>query len=100
MKQKIANALLGVIRLMVDEPEAMTMIISDGPLDETAIHVSVSAADAGKLIGKEGRTASVCASSFWLWQKRPRAGSPCISIRMGNNLSRTAGLLQRTPEKP
>ena len=55
--QKIADALLGVIRLMVDEPDAMTIILSVGPQDETAIHLSVSASDAGKVIGKEGRTA-------------------------------------------
>jgi uncharacterized protein len=55
--QKVADALMGVIRLMVDEPDVMTMILSVGPQDETAIHLSVSATDAGKVIGKEGRTA-------------------------------------------
>ena len=47
---------------MVDEPDAMTIILSVGPQDETAIHLSVSAADAGKVIGKEGARQSVCAS--------------------------------------
>lgn len=52
--QEIADALFGVLRLMVDEPDAMTMILSIGPQDEIAIHLSVSAADEGKVIGKQG----------------------------------------------
>jgi uncharacterized protein len=55
--QKIADALMTVIKLMVDEPDAVAVNLSPAHLDGTLIEISVKASDAGKIIGKQGRTA-------------------------------------------
>ncbi len=52
----IANTIKALVRLMVDEPELISL---DAELTETgiALTVHVSAEDMGKLIGRVGRTA-------------------------------------------
>jgi uncharacterized protein len=54
--QKTADALMALMRLIVDKPEEMSLaIVPDG--SGWMIRVSVSPSDVGMLIGKQGRIA-------------------------------------------
>ena len=54
--QKIADALTAVIRLIVDNPDEMSLTIVPDGLG-WMFRVSVSPSDVGMLIGKQGRIA-------------------------------------------
>ncbi len=54
--KEIADAITTLIKLMVDHPEGVA--VEAVPANEgTTLRISVDAADIGKVIGKQGRTA-------------------------------------------
>jgi uncharacterized protein len=55
--QKIADALVGVIKLMVDNPQAVSAFVTGNPADGFIVKFFSDKADAGKIIGKQGRMA-------------------------------------------
>jgi uncharacterized protein len=55
--QKIADALVGVIKLMVDNPEAVSASVTGNATEGFSIKFVADKADAGKIIGKQGRMA-------------------------------------------
>jgi predicted RNA-binding protein YlqC (UPF0109 family) len=54
--REVAHAVLTVVKAMVDEPDAVRIDVISQP-DDTLLRVRVTAEDAGKLIGINGRTA-------------------------------------------
>ena len=53
---EIRRMLLAIVRSLVDEPEQVTLLhVAEG--NEVAFQVRTTPADAGKVIGKNGRTA-------------------------------------------
>jgi predicted RNA-binding protein YlqC (UPF0109 family) len=54
--QHAASAFLVILKLMVDEPEALRLDVNSGET-ATVFRVEASPGDVGKLIGSSGRTA-------------------------------------------
>ena len=55
--QNIADALVSVIKLMVDKPEAVSASVTGNSTEGFMIKFVTDKSDVGKLIGKQGRMA-------------------------------------------
>ncbi len=57
LANSMANLIAGMARALVDQPERVSVEVIDEPTGGTMLLLRVSAADLGKVIGKQGRTA-------------------------------------------